>query len=88
MVVAVVQCVSALTQWFVSVQDIFASVGADGSLRTFDLRSLDQSTILYENPGPQHTPLVRLAWNKQDEHYISTIGIDCTSCFILDTRYA
>ena len=68
-------------------QDIFASVGADGSLRTFDLRNLDQSTILYENPGPQHTPLLRLAWNKQDEHYIATIGMDCPSCYILDTRY-
>ncbi|KAI7856075.1 WD40-repeat-containing domain protein [Circinella umbellata] len=28
--------------------DIFASVGADGSVRLFDLRSLEHSTILYE----------------------------------------
>ncbi|KAI8148665.1 WD40-repeat-containing domain protein [Fennellomyces sp. T-0311] len=35
--------------------DIFASVGADGSVRLFDLRSLEHSTILYEappNPSP------------------------------------
>ncbi|KAJ2472448.1 hypothetical protein GGI02_001579 [Coemansia sp. RSA 2322] len=32
-------------------QDIFASAGADGSIRMFDLRSLDHSTILYEAPA-------------------------------------
>ncbi|KAI8823157.1 WD40-repeat-containing domain protein [Fimicolochytrium jonesii] len=31
--------------------DVFASVGADGSLRMFDLRNLEHSTILYE-AGP------------------------------------
>ncbi|KAJ3277585.1 ddb1 and cul4 associated factor 7, partial [Blyttiomyces sp. JEL0837] len=31
--------------------DIFASVGADGSVRMFDLRALEHSTILYETPG-------------------------------------
>lgn len=30
--------------------DTFASVGADGSVRLFDLRSLEHSTILYEAP--------------------------------------
>ncbi|KAI9034534.1 WD40-repeat-containing domain protein [Hyaloraphidium curvatum] len=30
--------------------DIFASVGADGSVRMFDLRSLEHSTIMYETP--------------------------------------
>ncbi|KAI7862151.1 WD40-repeat-containing domain protein [Spinellus fusiger] len=30
--------------------DVFASVGADGSVRLFDLRSLEHSTILYEAP--------------------------------------
>ncbi|KAJ2885214.1 hypothetical protein IWW38_005343 [Coemansia aciculifera] len=32
-------------------QDVFASAGADGSIRMFDLRSLDHSTILYEAPA-------------------------------------
>ncbi|KAJ1964901.1 hypothetical protein GGI12_001132 [Dipsacomyces acuminosporus] len=31
-------------------QDVFASAGADGSIRMFDLRSLEHSTILYETP--------------------------------------
>ncbi|RCH88119.1 ddb1 and cul4 associated factor 7 [Rhizopus stolonifer] len=35
--------------------DTFASVGADGSVRLFDLRSLEHSTILYEaQPTPSH----------------------------------
>ena len=29
-------------------KDIFASVGADGSVRLFDLRTLEHSTIIYE----------------------------------------
>ncbi|CDR40143.1 CYFA0S04e04500g1_1 [Cyberlindnera fabianii] len=31
--------------------DIFASVGCDGSMRVFDLRSLEHSTIIYEPPS-------------------------------------
>jgi len=31
-------------------EHIFASCGADGSVRMFDLRSLDHSTIIYESP--------------------------------------
>ncbi|KAJ3417034.1 ddb1 and cul4 associated factor 7 [Chytridiales sp. JEL 0842] len=31
--------------------DIFASVGADGSVRLFDLRALEHSTIIYETQG-------------------------------------
>ncbi|ORY86119.1 WD40-repeat-containing domain protein [Protomyces lactucae-debilis] len=36
--------------------DIFASVGADGSVRLFDLRALEHSTILYECPGTGTSP--------------------------------
>ncbi|GAA5860319.1 hypothetical protein JCM1840_002861 [Sporobolomyces johnsonii] len=34
--------------WSPASREIFASVGADGSVRMFDLRSLEHSTILYE----------------------------------------
>lgn len=39
--------------WCPGSADVFASVGADGSVRVFDLRSLEHSTIIYEtgNPG-------------------------------------
>lgn len=63
---------------------IFASAGADGSVRMFDLRSLEHSTIIYETPEPQH--LLRLAWNKQDGHYLGTIMMDSSKVIILDIR--
>ncbi|KAF7079058.1 hypothetical protein CFC21_083361 [Triticum aestivum] len=58
---------------------VFASVSADGSVRVFDLRDKEHSTIIYESSsgGGSNsaatdggavlpTPLVRLGWNKQD----------------------
>jgi len=62
----------------------FASVGADGSVRLFDLRSLQHSTILYESCN--FTPLLRLAWNKMDENYLATIMMDSHTVTILDVR--
>lgn len=50
--------------------------GADGSVRMFDLRHLEHSTIIYEDST--HTPLLRLSWNKQDPNYLSTMALDST----------
>lgn len=60
-------------------RDMFASVGADGSVRMFDLRHLEHSTIIYEDP--QHRPLLRLAWNRQDPSYLATISMDACEVF-------
>lgn len=38
--------------WSPASREVFASVGADGSVRMFDLRSLEHSTILYEATQP------------------------------------
>lgn len=65
-------------------KDLFASVGADGSVRMFDLRSLVHSTIIYESP--ELTPLLRLAWNKQDPNYLAAIMADSAKTFLLDIR--
>ena len=54
---------------------VFASVSADGSVRVFDLRDKEHSTIIYESPMPE-TPLLRLGWNKQDARYMATILMD------------
>ncbi|EEF31490.1 protein TRANSPARENT TESTA GLABRA 1 [Ricinus communis] len=64
---------------------VFASVSADGSVRIFDLRDKEHSTILYESPRPD-TPLLRLAWNKQDLRYMATILMDSNKVVILDIR--
>jgi len=68
---------------------VFASVGADGSVRMFDLRSLEHSTIIYESTdgqGQTPVPLIRLAWNKQDPNYLATITMDSNKVVILDIR--
>jgi WD repeat-containing protein 68 len=63
---------------------VFASAGADGSVRMFDLRSLEHSTIIYESPGL--SPLLRLEWNTQDHNYVSAIIQDANSLVVLDIR--
>ena len=69
---------------FASGKDEFASVGADGSVRMFDLRKLEHSWIIYESSPP--APLLRLCWNKQDGHYLATISMDSSEVVILDIR--
>lgn len=69
---------------FANGKDVFGTVGADGSLRMFDLRSLEHSTILYESPDL--SPLLRLAWNKMDPNYLATILTDSPRAIILDVR--
>eukprot|EP00903_Cladosiphon_okamuranus_P016007 g14781.t1 len=69
---------------FARTKDIFASVGADGSVRMFDLRSLEHSTIIYETHDL--TPLMRLSWNKQDPNYLAAILTDSSKTVILDIR--
>lgn len=68
--------------------NIFATVGADGSMRMFDLRSLKHSTILYEtgNNAMDSKPLLRLEWNNQDSSYIATFEPDSKKVIILDVR--
>ncbi|KAL4423317.1 hypothetical protein ABPG77_006112 [Micractinium sp. CCAP 211/92] len=65
---------------------IFASVSADGSVRVFDLRDKEHSTIIYESPQPE-TPLLRLSWNKQDPRYIAALAMDSARVMVLDIRY-
>lgn len=59
---------------------IYLFKGADGSVRMFDLRHLEHSTIIYEDP--QHSPLLRLAWNKQDPNYLATVAMDACEVII------
>lgn len=65
-------------------RETFASVGADGSVRIFDLRSLEHSTIVFEEPS--RVPLLRLACNKQDSNYLAAFAQNSTEVIILDVR--
>ncbi|ORX50209.1 WD40 repeat-like protein [Hesseltinella vesiculosa] len=80
--------------------DVFASVGADGSVRLFDLRSLEHSTILYESPAisqpprpsndSKHSascPLLRLQFNRINANLLATFRMDSPSVQILDIRH-
>lgn len=77
--------------WLPGSTDIFVSVGADGSLRAFDLRSLEHSTILYETPvakaGSKATsPLLRICFHPTDSNYMATFHMEGTDVQILDMR--
>ncbi|KAH9307767.1 hypothetical protein KI387_035678, partial [Taxus chinensis] len=65
---------------------VFASVSADGSVRVFDLRDKENSTIIYESSQPD-TPLLRLASNKQDPRFMATILMDSCKVVVFDIRY-
>ena len=77
--------------WCPGSSDIFASVGADGSVRVFDLRSLEHSTIIYETAGPPGTqgsqnptvPLLRIAFNPWDANYLATFHLESHTVQIL-----
>lgn len=64
--------------------DIFGSVGADGSLRLFDLRCLEHSAIVYESPDL--VPLLKLAWNPVDPNYIAVLQLDSNRVAVVDIR--
>lgn len=81
---------------FSNTLDIFSSVGGDGSVRLFDLRNLEHSTILYENNQPTANPkngpstksssLFRIAWNKLDNHFLATFQESSNAIILLDNR--
>lgn len=64
--------------------DAFASVGADGSVRLFDLRSLEHSTILYESESS--APLLRLTACGSDSNLLATFHADSQTIQVLDVR--
>ena len=65
-------------------KDIFGTAGADGSLRLFDLRTLEHSSIMYE--APPGIPLLRLAWNRLNNFYVAAVAGDSLRTVILDVR--
>ena len=63
-------------------ENIFISGGADGSVRLFDLRMLDHSTIIYETKGV----INKLAWNLQDPNFIAALSLEKNIIYIFDSR--
>lgn len=83
-------------------RDIFASVGNDGLMRVFDLRSLEHSTIIYErdaHPGqanplwdplrpPRSKALIKLDVSNANEHHIAALEVNSNQVLIIDMRSA
>jgi WD repeat-containing protein 68 len=80
--------------------DIFASVGCDGSVRVFDLRCLEHSTIVYEPHGSTDSstklgdgsdiycaPLLRLSTSNTDTSVLATFVAKSDSIAFIDMRY-
>lgn len=79
--------------------NIFASVGNDGLMRVFDLRSLEHSTIIHEPASPppsamgraapanyNSTALLKLTTSNVDQHYLATIGVNSNQIIVIDMR--
>lgn len=64
--------------------DIFGSVGADGSVRMFDQRALDHSTIIYDPPNP--VPLVKIEANPRDPNSLAILASETNDIYLLDIR--
>lgn len=65
--------------------NVFATVGADGSVRLFDLRNLEHSTIIFESS--KYTPLLRVDWSPVEPNYLATVMVDNPMVVILDIRH-
>lgn len=76
--------------------NVFASVSNDGSMRLFDLRLLEHSTIIYEPalppPPAAHTAnynpqaLLKLATSNVDQHHLATVGVNLNQVLVIDMR--
>lgn len=67
-------------------ENIFISSGADGSIRLFDLRELDHSTIIYETKD--QVPIIKLAWNMNNNNLIAALSWEKSIVYIFDSRVA
>ncbi|VVT48929.1 uncharacterized protein SAPINGB_P002020 [Magnusiomyces paraingens] len=64
--------------------NIFGSVGADGSVRMFDQRALDHSTIIYDPSNP--VPLLKIEANPRDSNSLAILASDANDVHLLDIR--
>jgi WD repeat-containing protein 68 len=65
---------------------VFATCGADGSVRVFDIRRMDHCTVVYENPVAM-MPMMRVEWNRQDPNFLAAITAEGSETVLFDFRY-
>ncbi|KAG0680213.1 hypothetical protein C6P40_004765 [Pichia californica] len=71
--------------------NVFTSCSSDGSVRLFDLRNLEQSTIIYEksdnnNNSNTSNSLVRIATSNYNANQIAVLNSNSNQILILDLR--
>ena len=69
---------------FTNDENIFVTVGADGSCRQFDLRSLDSSKILHETEN--NSAIIRVACSKADSNLVALLEVDSVIVTLIDFR--
>ena len=62
----------------------FMSTGADGSVRLFDSRNPNSSSIIFETRDK--SPMTRLKWNLVNPNFILNVIVDKNEIYILDQR--
>lgn len=63
----------------------FVSAGADGSIRFFDMRDLERSTIMYESNDQM--PFARVSLNRHNPNLLATFTINSKQVVIIDIRF-
>jgi len=69
---------------FLQSSNLFASVGADGSMRVFDMRNLERCTVVYQ--AESSSALLRLSENKFSLNQFAAIATDTPGVILLDIR--
>jgi WD repeat-containing protein 68 len=67
-------------------ENIFLSTGKDGSIRHFDIRSLETCSVLFESQD--NMPITRIAWNYNNSNFIAALVLDKNYIYIIDQRAA
>ena len=62
----------------------FMSTGADGSIRLFDSRAPDSSSIIFETKD--EAPMIRLKWNLINPNFLLTVILDKNEVCVVDQR--
>ena len=70
--------------WASQNETIFATVGEDGSVRSFDTRELRNSNIIYEIEP--RCPLTHIEWNHQNADMIAVVAESDTNVLLFDRR--
>lgn len=62
----------------------FCTVGREGSVRLFDLRQLESSSIIFETPNKE--PLIKIAGNISNKNHIAVVMSNSKDVILLDQR--